>query len=115
MTVQKQDRIAEPTQRSVDFTTIVLSLRHVALLSLSMVEDDSVEDFPPDAEACRMQIDMLEVLKEKTVGNLSEDENKLLDSVLYELRMAFVQYCESTRAAKIAEKEAAKETAKTGA
>lgn len=100
MTTQKQDRIAEATERSVDFTTIVLSLRHVALLSLGLVEDESVEAFPPDAAACRMQIDMLEVLKEKTVGNLTDDEQKLLDSVLYELRMAFVQHCEGTRAVK---------------
>lgn len=101
MTTEKQDRMADSAARSVDFTTIVLSLRHVALLSLGLLEDESMESFPPDAGACRMQIDMLETLKEKTVGNLSEDENKLLDSVLYELRMAFLQHAEGARSAKV--------------
>lgn len=87
-------RSNDSVQRTVDFTTIVLSLRHVALLSLGLLEDESVGQLPHDAEGCRTQIDMLEVLKEKTTGNLTDDENKLLDSVLYELRMAFVQHAE---------------------
>lgn len=79
--------------RSVDFTTIVLSLRHIALLSLGLMEDDeALEQMAPDAGACRMQVEMLEVLQEKTAGNLSDDENKLLESVLYELRTAYVQH-----------------------
>lgn len=78
--------------RTVDFTTIVLSLRQVGFMALGLVDDEDDTAFPMDPQACRMQIDMLEVLREKTEGNLTEDENKLLSSVLYELRMAFVEH-----------------------
>lgn len=77
---------------SVDFTTIVLSFRHVALMALGLLDDEHSASFPPDPAAARMQIDMIHVLKDKTKGNLTEDENKLIDSVLYELRVAFVQH-----------------------
>ena len=36
-------------------------------------------------------IDLLDVLEEKTKGNLSDDEKRVLDTVLYELRMQYVQ------------------------
>lgn len=75
---------------SVDFTTIVLSLRHVALGALGLLEEGE-EMVGVDRAAARMQIDMLDVLKEKTAGNLSVDEERLITSVLYELRVAFVQ------------------------
>jgi len=91
MTTDEFDR-SKNSARTVDFTTIILSLRHVGLMALGLVDTEDAAAFPPDPQACRMQIDMLEVLKEKTDGNLSEDENKLLDSVLYELRMAFVEH-----------------------
>lgn len=92
MTTDDLDRAKKSSGRTVDFTTIVLSLRHVGLMALGLVDSEDAAAFPPDPQACRMQIDMLEVLKEKTEGNLTDDENKLLTSVLYELRMAFVEH-----------------------
>lgn len=91
MTTDDQKR-AKSAARTVDFTTIVLSLRHVGLMALGLVDGEDAASFPKDPQACRMQIDMLEVLREKTEGNLTDDENKLLGSVLYELRMAFVEH-----------------------
>ena len=41
-------------------------------------------------DAAKHIIDILTLLKEKTKGNLSQDEEKLLESVLYELRMKFM-------------------------
>ena len=43
-----------------------------------------------DVDAAKHIIDILTLLKEKTKGNLSQDEEKLLESVLYELRMKFM-------------------------
>lgn len=91
MTTDNKER-AKNSARTVDFTTIVLSLRHVGLMALGLVDDEDEGAYPMDVQACRMQIDMLEVLREKTEGNLTEDEDKLLGSVLYELRMAFVEH-----------------------
>jgi hypothetical protein len=44
-----------------------------------------------DLMGARQSIDMLAVLAEKTKGNLAEDEARLLDSALFELRMAFLE------------------------
>jgi hypothetical protein len=44
-----------------------------------------------DLMGARQSIDMLAVLAEKTKGNLAEDETRLLDSALFELRMAFLE------------------------
>ena len=44
-----------------------------------------------DILGARQSIDMLSVLEEKTKGNLSEEETRLLDSALFELRMAFLE------------------------
>jgi hypothetical protein len=43
-----------------------------------------------DLDMARLQIDLLGVLEEKTRGNISADEQRLLDSALYEVRMRFV-------------------------
>ena len=43
-----------------------------------------------DLEAARHTVDILTILQEKTRGNLSKEEDQLLDSVLYELRMKFM-------------------------
>ena len=76
---------------SVDFTTIVLSLRHGALAALGLLEESEGHDVGMDLGAARLQIDMLDVLREKTKGNLTDDEERLVTSVLAELRLAWVQ------------------------
>ena len=46
---------------------------------------------PPNLSLAKHYIDLLEVLKDKTKGNLSEEEAKIVEGTLHELRMAFVQ------------------------
>ncbi len=76
----------------IDFSTFVLSLATSALYHLGMTEGP---EGAPAGEAnlplARQTIDTLEMLQEKTRGNLDDDETKLLQSVLYELRMACVK------------------------
>ena len=76
----------------VDFSTFVLSLGTTALYQLGVVPDPaSGEQAPPDPLVAQQTIDTLEMLREKTRGNLDEEERKLIDSLLYELRMRFVE------------------------
>jgi hypothetical protein len=75
----------------LDFTTWVLSLRETALVLLGLADADDGVAHEPDREGARMHIAMLEILHEKTRGNLSEDEERLLRTVLYELRVAFLE------------------------
>ncbi len=76
----------------VDFSTFVLSLATAALYQLGAVPDAGTgEPAPADPLVARQTLETLEMLREKTQGNLSEDERKLLDSLLYDLRMRFIE------------------------
>ncbi|MGH9861843.1 MAG: DUF1844 domain-containing protein [Candidatus Acidiferrales bacterium] len=77
-------------ERQADFESVVLSLSTLALQQLGLVEDPVAGRIPADLEAARHVIDMLAVVQEKTLGNLSPQEQQLLEQVLYELRMSFV-------------------------
>ena len=78
----------------IDFSTFVLSLAASGMLHLGMAPDPTQPDSPPPAAnlpLAQQTIDTLAMLQAKTEGNLGEDERKLLESVLYELRMGFVR------------------------
>jgi len=76
----------------IDFSTFVISLGTSALYHMGFVNDPE-EGTPPETNVplARQTIDTLEMLEEKTRGNLDEQESKLLASLLYELRMRFVE------------------------
>jgi hypothetical protein len=77
---------------SIDFTTFVLSLSTTALYQMGLVpEPGSGEKTEPDVDLARHTIDTLEMLREKTRGNLDAEEQKLFDSLLYELRLRCVE------------------------
>ena len=76
----------------VDFSTFVLSLGTAGLYQLGVMADPaSGEKTSPDPLVAQQTIDTLEMLRDKTRGNLDEEERQLIDSLLYELRMRFVE------------------------
>lgn len=76
----------------VDFSTFVLSLGTTALYQMGVVPDpETGEPALADPLVAQQTIDTLEMLREKTLGNLDEDELQLFDSLLYELRIKFVE------------------------
>lgn len=74
----------------VDFSTHVLSLASTVLIALGKMPAPDGESHPLDLETARHLIDVLGMLEHKTKGNLDEAETKLLASLLYDLRMAYV-------------------------
>jgi len=62
-----------------------------ALFAMGVLQVKGQEEHPLDLDLARYYIDMLEVLQEKTKGNLTEDEAGALKNTLTELRMGFVQ------------------------
>jgi hypothetical protein len=81
----------------VDLTTFVLSLATSALVSLGEAKGESPDD-KLDLPLARQTIDTIAMLQEKTKGNLSGEEERLVNRVLFDLRMKFVEV--SQRAAK---------------
>ncbi len=73
------------------FETLVSYLSTTAWFQLGLLPGPGGERIPADLPNARRSIDLLEVLQQKTRGNLTQPESKLLDDVLYELRLGFVE------------------------
>jgi hypothetical protein len=86
---------AQGAAMPVTFPTFILSLHTSALIHLGFIQDPGTNQKTVSLEIARQNIDLLEILKEKTQGNLTEDETKLMDNILYELRMAYLQVSEA--------------------
>ena len=78
------------TPMPVDFSTHVLSLASTALIALGKMPAPDGQPHPIDLETARHLIDVLGMLQDKTKGNLDETEGKLIASLVYDLRVAFV-------------------------
>lgn len=72
------------------FERLVQSLYVTAMLQLGMMHREG-ENPQPDIIGARQTIDTLAVMKDKTKGNLTKSEENLLQNVLFELRMAFLE------------------------
>ena len=84
----------------VDFSTHILSLASTALIALGKMPGPDGQDHPLDLETARPLIDVLGMLEQKTKNNLDEAEQKLLQSLTYDLRVAFVDAQKVTANAK---------------
>jgi hypothetical protein len=73
------------------FETLVSYLGTTAMFQMGLVAGPGGQRIPSDLINARNTIDMIEVLERKTRGNLTPDESRLLEDVLYELRMAYVE------------------------
>jgi hypothetical protein len=76
-----------------DFLTLVSMLVTQALFSLGLIhpEGESPDGGAVNLELARINIEMLDSLAEKTKGNLTDDEKKMLENSLNELRIAYVK------------------------
>ena len=76
----------------INFSGFVVSLAHTAAVHFGDVADPaSGQKAEADLGAAQQMIDILSLLEEKTRGNLSPEERHLLDQLLYELRLRFVE------------------------
>lgn len=75
----------------IDFQTFILSLGTATLVSIGEIENPVTKKKEKNLPSARHNIEILEMLSDKTRGNLDEHETKLLQSLLYELRMKFVE------------------------
>jgi len=80
-----------PDAGAPSFLELVNLLAMQAAVGLGGFKGPGGETIPPNPIAAKHHIDLLEVLKTKTEGNLTDDEKRMLDAVLYELRMTYVQ------------------------
>ncbi len=74
----------------VTFSTFVLSLNTSALVHMGVLPEPGSGETVKDVDLAKHTIDTLAMLKEKTEGNLTNEEQALVDNILYDLRMRFV-------------------------
>jgi len=74
-----------------DFAALVSMLVTQALFALGLLQVKGQEEKEPDLELAKYSIDMLDTIEKKTKGNLTEEEKKVLENTLSQVRMAYVK------------------------
>ena len=85
-----QDHSSKKGEEQIDFASFILSLATTALAHLGEVPDPETGEKTENLVAAKQMIDILSILEVKTKGNLDSDEARLLESLLYELRMKYL-------------------------
>jgi len=82
---------------SIDFTTLIMSFASAAMISMGRVADPATGAVQRNMAIAQQNIDIITLLHEKTRGNLTAEEESLMDQILYELRMVFVEAMKEER------------------
>lgn len=94
---KERDDTKKPTQENLSkipeasFSLFVSSLVTQALISLGEVNNPFSKAKDQNLDQAKFTIDTLQIIKDKTDGNLTDDETRLLDTALYDLRMRYVE------------------------
>ncbi len=75
----------------IDFNNFILSLSTSVLIQLGEIQDPFTQKSAKNLPLAKQTIDLIGMLKEKTKGNLSAEEEKVVDFILYDLRMRYVK------------------------
>lgn len=75
----------------MNFASFIFSLSTTAMFHFGDFPDPATKDAKRNLPAAKQTIDILNILKTKTEGNLDRDEQELLEGILYELRMRYVK------------------------
>ena len=73
------------------FSILTMSLASSAAMALGLAPDPSTGKVEKDKQMAKFNIDLLAMLKDKTKGHLTKDEQSFLDTVLADLQMKFIQ------------------------
>lgn len=76
---------------AVDFATFLLSLGHSALVHLGVAPDPSGANHGQNLPLARQTIDLIVLLGDKTKGNLTGEEERILEQLVYDLRLRYVE------------------------
>jgi hypothetical protein len=90
------ERETDEALPGIDFSTFVLSLSHSALVHLGDAPSPEGRPQERNLPLARQTIDLLAILQEKTKNNLTGEEERLLDQVLLDLRLRFVEVSKRT-------------------
>ena len=75
----------------LDFGTLVFSFATSALINLGVAPDPQTKKTTKNIPVAKQNIEILEILQKKTKGNLSPEENQLMENLLAQVRLRFVE------------------------
>lgn len=86
-----RDRGTESDGPEINFASFIMSIATQALMQLGELPPPPGVQIEKDLSSAKQFIDILALLQQKTTGNLDEQEDKLLEEVLHNLRMSYVR------------------------
>ena len=98
--VREEGKIEEPLKEDIrqevplpeiSFINLIFSLSTSVLIQLGEIQDPVTQQLDKNLPLAKQTIDLIGMLQEKSKGNLTSDEEKLLENVLYDLRMRYVK------------------------
>ena len=98
--VKEEGRIEEPPKEDmkqevplpeISFVNLIFSLSTSALIQLGEIQDPVTQQLAKNLPLAKQTIDLIGMLKEKTKGNLTSEEEKILENFLYDLKMRYVK------------------------
>ncbi len=87
----KKEEQKRPPLPEVNFNSLIFSLSSSALLHIGEIADPQTGETKKDLELAKHSIDIIAMLKDKTKGNLTDEEKKFIDNILTDLRLRFVK------------------------
>ena len=87
----KESESDPATADRIDFSTLIFSLATGAFIHLGLTADPVTQKVEKNISMAKQNIDILEILQKKTKGNLNTEESSLLDNLLGELHLRFVE------------------------
>jgi len=91
--MSKENKGTDKTAQKVDFSTFLYSLGTAALISTGVIPDPITGQTKVNLQEAKQNIDIIEMIEVKTKGNLTEEEAKILPSILHEVRSKYVAAC----------------------
>jgi len=92
----EKDTVSPPSEEEaipeIDFSSFILSLSSSVFIHLGEAPDPVSNEKQKNLSMAKQTIDILDMLQKKTRGNLSPEEENLTGSILYDLRMRYLQY-----------------------
>jgi len=87
----KKDKQQETPLPEISFINLIFSLSTSVLIQLGEIQDPITQQLAKNLPLAKQTIDLIGMLEEKTRGNLTSDEGKILENILYDLRMRYVK------------------------
>ncbi|MBF0224023.1 MAG: DUF1844 domain-containing protein [Desulfobacterales bacterium] len=86
-----KNRSSETLVHKMNFSTFILSLNSSVLINLGLIEDPFLKKKDKNLILAKQSIDIIDMLFEKTKGNLTKEEDSFIKNILFELRMLYVK------------------------